>query len=504
MTNVNREKNAKRNIYVSLICQLITMICGLITPRLLLGAFGSEANGAATSISTFLGYIILLEGGIGGVARAALYKPLAENDEQKISEIMTEIKRFFRRVGYVFFIYVVILACTYKSISHTEVLVWWSSFLLVLIISGSTFAQYFIGISNAVLLNASQKLYVTNTVSVIGTILNTIMVAILTSYGCSLLVVKLVSSIVFALKPIALWLYVKKNYNIKSIKGRGIALKDKWTGLGQHIAFFLHSHTDVVVLTLFGDLLSVSVYSVYYMITNSVQSIVTSFSTGMEAVFGDMYAKKEMETLNRTFSMYETLISIISIIMFGSTMVLIIPFVRLYTKNITDTNYIQLLFGILLTTAALIHCLRSPYHSMVIAAGHFRQTKAAAYGEAIINIMSSIILVVKYGLVGVAIGTVLATLFRFIFYAVYLSKNIIKRNVFLCLIREMVNIGAIISIYLIGKSVTSFFLIDSFFVWICVGVLVVVCAAAITGLFNLVFYKQDCVLLKGKMLKRRL
>ena len=198
------------------------------------------------------------------------------------------------------------------------------------------------------------------------------------------------------------------------------------------------------------------------------------------------------------------LISIISIIMFGSTMVLIIPFVRLYTKNITDTNYIQLLFGILLTTAALIHCLRSPYHSMVIAAGHFRQTKAAAYGEAIINIMSSIILVVKYGLVGVAIGTVLATLFRFIFYAVYLSKNIIKRNVFLCLIREMVNIGAIISIYLIGKSVTSFFLIDSFFVWICVGVLVVVCAAAITGLFNLVFYKQDCVLLKGKMLKRRL
>ena len=106
MQNASREKRAKLNIYISLLCQLLTMVCGLITPRYMLRAFGSEANGAVTSIATFLGYIVLLEGGIGGVARAALYKPLAEKDNQRISEVMAEIRTFFRRVGYIFIVYV--------------------------------------------------------------------------------------------------------------------------------------------------------------------------------------------------------------------------------------------------------------------------------------------------------------------------------------------------------------------------------------------------------------
>ena len=63
----SREINAKRNIYISLLYQAVAMICGLITPRIMLQAFGSEINGAISSIATFLGYIALLEGGIGGV-----------------------------------------------------------------------------------------------------------------------------------------------------------------------------------------------------------------------------------------------------------------------------------------------------------------------------------------------------------------------------------------------------------------------------------------------------
>ena len=66
---------------------------------------------------------------------------------------------------------------------------------------------------------------------------------------------------------------------------------------------------------------------------------------------------------------------------------------------------------------------------MIIAAGHFKQTKIAAYGEAILNLTVSIILVFNFGLIGVAIGTVIATLFRFVYYAYYLSKNIFYRSI---------------------------------------------------------------------------
>lgn len=466
----------------------------------MLRAFGSEVNGAITSINTFLGYIMLLEGGIGGVARASLYKPLAENDEIRISEIMTEMKVFFRRVGYVFTIYVLLIACLFKSISHTTVLDWSTSFLLVLIISGSTFAQYFIGISNVILITASQRQYINNLINLVGTILNAIVIVALTSLGCSIIIVKLVSSIVFVMKPVALWIYVKRNYTIYPRRNHTNVLKDKWTGLGQHIAYFLHSHTDVVVLTVFGNLKEVSVYGVYYMVTNSIQSITTSFSSGMEAVFGDMYAKKEYDTLHKTFSIYDTLVSMISIILFGTTAVLIVPFVQLYTSEITDANYIQPLFGLMLVCACWLHCLRAPYHNMIIAAGHFKQTNGASYGEAIINILSSIILVIYFGLIGVAIGTVAATLYRFIFYAVYLSKNIMGRSIRLWIKREIINIITIAVIYYTGNIVRNWFVLDNFYEWIKAGAVVASLSAAITLLVNIMFYKNECVSLGKRFL----
>ena len=86
--NNSRKKRVKRSVFTTLMLQCTTLVCGLIVPRALLGAYGSEAYGATTSIAQFLSYITLLEGGIGGVARAALYKPLAENNKYQISIII--------------------------------------------------------------------------------------------------------------------------------------------------------------------------------------------------------------------------------------------------------------------------------------------------------------------------------------------------------------------------------------------------------------------------------
>ena len=94
-----RSSRAKKNIYVSLLCQIVTLLCGLIVPKMLLDSFGSEVYGATTSIAQFLAYVTLLEGGIGGVARAVLYKPLANNDVNTMSAIMAELRKFFRIIA---------------------------------------------------------------------------------------------------------------------------------------------------------------------------------------------------------------------------------------------------------------------------------------------------------------------------------------------------------------------------------------------------------------------
>ena len=77
---------------------------------------------------------------------------------------------------------------------------------------------------------------------------------------------------------------------------------------------------------------------------------------------------------------------------------------------------------------------------VVQAAGHYKQTKAGAIIEPILNIVLSIIFVLipRFGLTGVAIGTLAATLFRTAQYSLYMSKNVVKRSLMITPARILV------------------------------------------------------------------
>lgn len=499
----SRLVNAKLNIIISFICQILTIICGFVVPQLFIKTYGSEVYGVTASITQFLAYISLLEGGVAGVARAALYKPLAENNVVAISGIIEDVRSFFRIIGYIFIIYVLFLAVSFKQISNASCFDWLSTAILVLVISISTFAQYFIGISYSVLLQASQRQYICNIINISTMVINTVMIVILVNYGFSIIAVKLCSSIIFVFRPLLMWLYVRDNYTlIRGKRKNSKALSQKWSALGQHIAYFLHSNTDIAVLTIFGNLKMVAVYSVYHMVIAAIQNLTSSFTAGMEAVFGDMLAKEEHDELQKTFGYYDTLISMISVLLFSITAALIVPFIKVYTSGVTDANYIEPLFALLLVIASLLYCLRLPYHAMVVAAGHFKQTKIAGYGEAIINIITSITLVIKFGLIGVAIGTVVAVSFRFVFYVVYLKTQFFYRNLRLFGKRIIVNSASFVLVILACQIPLSMIDIAGYLLWLISAITTGIIALIIIFILNYIFYKKDMNSLFKKVKKR--
>ena len=93
---------AKLNILTTLVSQLTATACGIVIPRVMIGTFGSSVYGLITSITQFLSYISLLEGGIGRVARAELYGPLAQGNDYEVSRVYHAIKHFFKIVGIAF------------------------------------------------------------------------------------------------------------------------------------------------------------------------------------------------------------------------------------------------------------------------------------------------------------------------------------------------------------------------------------------------------------------
>lgn len=491
--DTGRKTRVKKSVLTTLALQITTLACGLIVPRVLLGAYGSEAYGATTSIAQFLSYITFLEGGIGGVARAALYKPLAENDKSRISVIVYELKRFFRIIAFISLGYALILACTFKNLSHIECYDWMTTFWLVLAIAISTFGQYFIGISYSALIQADQRIYLINALSIVTTVMNAILVVFMVQLGSDLVSVKLISSCVFLLKPTAMWLYVKRKYGLNSHpEPDRNALNQKWTGLGQHIAFYIHSNTDITILTVLDNLESVSVYSVYHMVTANIQNIVTAVCSGMASLFGDMYAREETQNLKDTFHFYETIISLACTILFSTVYVMIVQFIGIYTRGITDADYIQPLFGCLLTLAAELYCLRMPYDTLVTSAGHFKQTRMGSYGEAVINLAVSLILVWRLGLIGVAIGTIAAIGYRTLYYVFYLSRNIILIPITGFFQRQAVNAAITLTVCFLCRAIMPASM-EGYLSWAYWAVVAVAISAAVSLLFNLIFYKNETI-----------
>ena len=487
-----RELRAKSNIVFSLAARLVTALCGLVVSKLLIKAYGSEAYGCIASITKMLAYIAILDGGVSGVARAALYGPLAANDTVKISQIVFKIRSFFRKISLIFVVYTLVIACLFKYMTHLESMDFMSTFILTIVISVSTFLEYYMGLTYSILINASQKNYVIQAITIITTLLNVILVIVLVSAGFGLIFVKFISCLVFALRPVLMWLYVRRSYDLSyradGNSEEGDLLDQKWVGLAQHIAYVLHYNTDIVVLSLFGDLKLVAVYSVYWMVVSGMETLTMSFTSGMEPLFGDMLAKREDKLLDRTFNRYESMISLVSGILFSVTVVMIIPFVRIYTSDVTDVDYIHPLFALLLVLASYLFCIRMPYHAVVTASGSFRQTQAASYGEAAVNVISSVVLVWRWGLTGVAAGTVLAVCFRFVYYAVFLRTNVINRPLRAYVFRIISNGVAFTLTVLAGDRICTLFAPDGYIKWALCATVVTVAAAVIWGVVEKSLY----------------
>ena len=486
-----RSRQAIKNIITSLFQQVVTLICGLIVPRAIIGAFGSSVNGLTSSITQFLSYITLLEAGIGPVIKSLLYKPIANKDKSQIEKILKASQRFFRVIAIIFIIYLVILCFVYPMIVSNEFETGYTV-SLILIIAISTFTEYFFGMIYRLYLQAEQKTYVTSSIQIMTTILNTIVVVVLIAFGTNIQIVKLGSAFIFVLRPILQGIYVKKKYNInlKNVTEK-YNIKQKWDGLAQHIASVVHNNVDTAIITIFCGTTEVSVYTVYLFVVNGIKNLVQALTGGIDSSFGDMLARKEYDNLNRSFRTYELFYFTLITIVYSVAMVMIIPFIQVYTRGITDANYIRPLFAILIVLAELVWAIRLPYSSITLAAGHFKETKVGAWIEALTNLILSIILVFKFGIIGVTIGTLVAMAIRTIEFMYHTSKYILKRSKKQNIIRVLILVIQVIIISPTEINIIQSIEFNSYFTWIIVAGIMCVINFAIIGIINGIIYRKD-------------
>lgn len=486
-----REKRAIKNVITNIILQIVLAGSGLVIPRLIMSSFGSDINGMVSSISQFITYAALIEMGIGNASIVALYKPIATQNYSDISSIVTGAKKMYLISGCIYSGIVLCIACCYP-ILYKEQIGYWFIFDLVLCIGAVNAIDYFILGKYKVLLIADQKYYIINIVRTFATILLVIGSVFLIAIEKDVLWIKGLAVITHLCEAILIYLYIKRKYPLISFRAMELKkIAQRWNALVHQLCATIVYNTDVVVLTLClpgHSLYEISVYSVYSMVLSMVSNMTGTLTTGINASFGDMFAKRENEHIKKVFDVYEFFFLIALFILYSSFLVLIVPFVACYTQGMGDVEYVRLNIGILFALNGLTAQLKEVSGVIINAAGRYRETQRYAIEEAVINIVISLILVRPMGIVGVLIGTLISHIWMDIRFMRYMCKNIILQTGLLTIGRVSRNLLMMLLITVIEINCIHFQI--DWGMWILKAFIIFLVNSIVITIYNIVIEKE--------------
>lgn len=440
-----RTKQAIKNVISSLLLQLVTAVSGILLPRFFIELYGSAVNGLVSSITQFISYMCLVEAGIGAAGAVALYKPLADKDELSVSRIVSAAKKFYIRSGLIFVALVAGLVLLYPfsvdgEINDSGFIRW-----MIVVLSVSGVVDYFFLGKYRVLLTADQRGYVISAAQILGVVVTLVVSIVLMEMNASALAVKSVTAAVYLLRSLIVWGYAKRHYKNISFREEPnySAFGQRWAALLHQVVWMVVNNTGIVLMTLLlqgAALAEISVYSVYNMVAYALYSLMNSITSGLGSGFGEVMSKKETTVLRDSFSNFEFLFFMIIFIAYTCMAVLFAPFISLYSQSFTDgVVYLRWELVALFTMVGFVQCLRQPSLTLILAAGHYKQTQWRAILEAAINLVVSLILVRPLGVAGVVIGMLVSYLYRTTDVILYSAKRFVPGTLKKTLKRIAVN-----------------------------------------------------------------
>lgn len=489
---MGRSKKFMYNSITTALLQVVTMIAGFITPRFMLTAYGSEINGLVSSILQFISYFNLVEAGLSSAAVYSLYKPIADKDYDRINRIVTAAKHFYIKSGFIFVGLVVVLALCYPFITNSTVLDQTSIFVLVLVLGVNGSLEFFTLAKYRALLTADQKTYVISLASIVYTVLNTVIVVILSTMHINIVLLRIIALLSIFVRTLILCVYVRMNYRFirYDVNPDYAAMDKRWSALYLQIVQTVQNASPAVLTTIFSSLKMVSVYSVYNMVMSGINGVMSVFSTGVSAGFGELIVKGDKKVFQKAYNDFEYIYYFMVSVVYSITLITILPFVEVYTSGVNDIQYTSLVFAILFVANGILFNLKTPQGMLVIAAGLYKETRIQSTIQAAILVVGGIIFGAKDGLVGIMFASCLSNLYRCIDLYFFIPRRVTHMGRKTTLKNIFITILMIVVTYFTAPKIIKFHP-SSLVTWVIYAACVGMYCLVLISFFHIIFERKN-------------
>ncbi len=407
MQSSSRVKKSIKNVSYGLLTQAVTIALNFSARIILVRILGREANGLNGLFTEVIAMLSLAEMGVGTAIVYSLYKPLAEQDHKKISELMWLFKIAYRIIAAVVFliglaltpfIQYIVKETGYET-SYIQMV-----FLLFVI---KTASSYLFSYKSSLLI-ADQKIYIVSNIMavsrVVCTLFDIVVLIVLKSFVAYLIVAILFN----LLANICIAVYAKRQYPYIHAKDR-LPKKECIHILSNIRHIFISklsgkitNSTDNILVSVLVNTVATGIYSNYALIMTNIKQVFGQVMNAMAGSFGNLMVTETPLHCDRIMRRL-TFMFFTAGMIFGGGLIA------------SSEPLITLCFGAdsLLDTFTLIVCsynlflfiLIFPLWHVMSISGLFAEDKKTSLAGSGINLIVSLILGKVIGMAGIFIGT---------------------------------------------------------------------------------------------------
>lgn len=420
----SRTKNTMKNVQTGAIVQIINKLMAFVVRTVFIKTLNTEylgVNGLFTNILTILSFAEL---GIGTAIIFNMYKPVAEDDKEKIKSLMALYKKSYNIIGTLVFVLGLAVIPFMNIIVKDAPNIKENLNYIYILFLANTSISYFFTYKKSIIY-AHQKQSVVNNIDSIFYIVKSIVeivFLVLTRNFIVYLVIQIISTlienIVVSIKADRMFPYLKDKQVKKLDKQESKGIFENVKSLVVYkFGGVIMNGTDNILISSMVSVGTVGLCSNYTMIINSVKLIIFTALNGVTASVGNLNAVGEPKQKEKVF--YQ--ITFVNYIVYSfcaiAFIVLLDPFIKIWLGS----KYILgLAVSIALSVSFWVDGLRNPGYTYRTTLGLFQKAKSTPYIGAITNIALSIIFCKWWGVVGIFIATSIAQLVSYSWIDPYL------------------------------------------------------------------------------------
>ena len=413
MITHGRTERSLINTMVSLVNRLVVTLLPFLIRTIMIQTIGIKYLGLDSLFSAILNMLSLSELGFSSAVVYMMYKPVADEDDEKMRALLTFYKKVYRIVGFVilglglallpFLDWFIVKGTTYPS--DVNVLIVYLVFLF------NTSISYLLFAYKSSILVATMRNDIDSFIDMIRSVLSHgLQIAVLLLFKQYYLYI-LILPIVTISNNITRKIIIDKRF--PQFKGTAVLSKKETYDImtrvaaliGNKIGGVVFTSVDFLVISKYLGLVVLAQYTNYYTIMAAVYGVASAIYTSFQSVIGNTLVCKSKDENYLLFKDLFLINAIFSCVCTCCFITLYQPFIRIW---LGESNVLPLIIPMLLALYFFVKSTRRICFVFKEAAGMWKEDFLKPYVSVTLNFTVNIILVQIIGLPGVIISSILA------------------------------------------------------------------------------------------------